>query len=284
MHFLIAIVLMFTLLAFGGDVINRRATTTLASVSAGAKDAGLRAGDRIVAVNGERITKWDQVHTAVTGTRAHPHKAGDHVRVTAQRGAETFSKNVTLTVDNSTTPPRLIVGIGPKSTVPRLGVAEAAVQTPRQVATVMHQSVDSLGHVFSPSGISAYFRTLEGTKSTTKNGNSGNSGNDTRFLSPAGFGKVSYDAVRAGWVAVVLLLILINVFVGVFNLVPLLPFDGGHVAIATYEQVASTIRRRRVRVDVAKLIPVTVAVVAVLGFIFLSSLFLDITRPIANPF
>ena len=36
--------------------------------------------------------------------------------------------------------------------------------------------------------------------------------------------------------------------------------------------------------DAAKLLPVTVAVVAVLGFIFLSSLFLDITHPVANPF
>jgi hypothetical protein len=39
-----------------------------------------------------------------------------------------------------------------------------------------------------------------------------------------------------------------------------------------------------VKVDAAKLLPITVAVVAVLGFIFLSSLFLDITHPVANPF
>ena len=69
-----------------------------------------------------------------------------------------------------------------------------------------------------------------------------------------------------------------------FNLLPLLPFDGGHIAIALYEKIASTIRRRRVQVDAAKLLPITVAVVAVLGFIFLSSLFLDITHPVANPF
>ena len=56
------------------------------------------------------------------------------------------------------------------------------------------------------------------------------------------------------------LLIVINMFVGLFNLVPLLPFDGGHIAIATYEKIASTVRRRRVQVDVAKLMPVAVAV------------------------
>ena len=70
-----------------------------------------------------------------------------------------------------------------------------------------------------------------------------------------------------------------------FNLLPLLPFDGGHIAIALYE------KRRvdesgagRSRSTSAKLMPITVAVVAVLGFIFLSSLFLDITHPVANPF
>jgi membrane-associated protease RseP (regulator of RpoE activity) len=74
------------------------------------------------------------------------------------------------------------------------------------------------------------------------------------------------------------------VFVGIFNLVPLLPFDGGHIAIATYERIMSSIRRRRVQVDVAKLMPFTAAVIAVLGFIFLSSLFLDLSRPVQNPF
>ena len=43
-------------------------------------------------------------------------------------------------------------------------------------------------------------------------------------------------------------------------------------------------RRRPVRVDVAKLLPVTALVMAVLAFIFLSSLFLDIARPLDNPF
>jgi membrane-associated protease RseP (regulator of RpoE activity) len=284
MHFLIAIVLMFSVLWIAGDLAHRQPTTTLAAVSAGAKDAGLRPGDRVVAIDRARITNWDQVHTAVTGTRADPRQPGDHVAVTVQRGNETVTKDVTLTVDTSTGQKRLIVGIGAKEFIPRLGLGEAIVQAPRQVATIMHESVDALAQRFSPSGIADYFQTLQGTNSTSKTPSGGNSGDNTRFISPAGFGKLSYDAVRAGWVTVVGLLIAINVFVGVFNLVPLLPFDGGHIAIASYEQIASTIRRRRVRVDVAKLMPVTVAVVAVLGFIFLSSLFLDITRPIANPF
>jgi membrane-associated protease RseP (regulator of RpoE activity) len=74
------------------------------------------------------------------------------------------------------------------------------------------------------------------------------------------------------------------VFLGLVNLVPLLPFDGGHIAIATYEQIASAVTRRRIRVDAAKLMPIAGAVLVVMMFILVSSLFLDITHPVGNPF
>ena len=75
---------------------------------------------------------------------------------------------------------------------------------------------------------------------------------------------------------------LINIFIGVFNLVPLLPLDGGHVAIAVYEKVRELLRRdgRRYFVDVAKLLPLTYAVIILLVGICLSSLYLDIVNPI----
>ncbi len=90
-------------------------------------------------------------------------------------------------------------------------------------------------------------------------------------------------STRAGSTCVQLLLV-INVFLGLVNLVPLLPFDGGHIAIATYEQVMSTITRRKIRVDAAKLMPIAGAVLVVLLFIAVSSLFLDITHPVGNPY
>ena len=65
---------------------------------------------------------------------------------------------------------------------------------------------------------------------------------------------------------------------------PLLPFDGGHIAIATFEKMSSIVMRRKVTVDAAKLMPIAGAVLVVLLFIFVSSLFLDITHPIANPY
>jgi membrane-associated protease RseP (regulator of RpoE activity) len=78
------------------------------------------------------------------------------------------------------------------------------------------------------------------------------------------------------------LLAMLNIFVGLLNLLPLLPLDGGHAAIATYEAVRSKVQGRRHHADVAKLLPLTYGVVAVLGFIFISTVWLDIFRPITT--
>jgi membrane-associated protease RseP (regulator of RpoE activity) len=82
------------------------------------------------------------------------------------------------------------------------------------------------------------------------------------------------------WEVPVTMLAFINIFVGIFNLVPLLPLDGGHAAIATYERLRSR-NGRRYQMDVAKLLPLTYAVVLVLGFLMMSTLLLDVVRPIS---
>ena len=74
-------------------------------------------------------------------------------------------------------------------------------------------------------------------------------------------------------------LVLVNVFVGVFNLVPLLPLDGGHIAIATYERLRSRGGRRHIA-DAAKLAPLTWAVVAFLLALALIALYRDIVDPL----
>ncbi len=171
----------------------------------------------------------------------------------------------------------MIAGVSPNVVVPHPGVlgaivAGAASGRRRRVGV----GQGNRQHVLAR-------RAYRTTSAILSGDTSSNVDQSKRFVSPVGVAGVATDAVRAGWVSVFGLLIAINIFVGLFNLLPLLPFDGGHIAIALYEMVASTVRRRRVRVDVAKLLPITVAVVAVLGFIFLSSLFLDIAHPNREP-
>lgn len=75
----------------------------------------------------------------------------------------------------------------------------------------------------------------------------------------------------------IVLLALVNVFVGVLNFVPLYPLDGGHFAVALYEKV------RGREADVRKLIPVAAAVFAFIVVLGVLGLYFDIVNPIELP-
>ena len=68
----------------------------------------------------------------------------------------------------------------------------------------------------------------------------------------------------------------VNLFLALFNLIPLLPFDGGHAIVATYEAAASRVRGRRVVVDQRRLMPVTAVVIGLLLLLGLSTMYLDV--------
>src|SRR5690606_42065948 len=74
----------------------------------------------------------------------------------------------------------------------------------------------------------------------------------------------------------------INVFVGIFNMLPLLPLDGGHAVVAIYERLRSR-PGRPYHADFAKLLPLTYAVVMVLVIIGATTIYLDIVYPIVLP-
>jgi len=95
--------------------------------------------------------------------------------------------------------------------------------------------------------------------------------------------RTATQGVQAGWPDFLQVLVDINVFIGMLNLLPMLPLDGGHVVIAVYERIRSR-RGRPYHADVAKLTPFAYTFMLFLGFIVLSALYLDITNPIANPF
>jgi membrane-associated protease RseP (regulator of RpoE activity) len=75
----------------------------------------------------------------------------------------------------------------------------------------------------------------------------------------------------------------VNIFIGVLNMLPMLPLDGGYVAIATYERLRS---RKGVgyQADINKLAPVVYAFMSMLLVLFACTLYLDIAHPIPNPF
>lgn len=105
-------------------------------------------------------------------------------------------------------------------------------------------------------------------------------------ISVVGASRLGGEAIAAGVPQVFLLIFIsLNVFIGIFNLLPLLPVDGGHIAIAWYERVRSWIyaRLRKPdpgRVDYYKLMPLTYAVILIGGAFTLLTITADVVNPI----
>jgi len=69
----------------------------------------------------------------------------------------------------------------------------------------------------------------------------------------------------------------VTVFIGLLNLLPLPPFDGGHLAVLALEKI------RGKAIDMRKLIPVSAAVMAFFVVFVIATVILDITKPIPSP-
>jgi membrane-associated protease RseP (regulator of RpoE activity) len=139
--------------------------------------------------------------------------------------------------------------------------------------------VAGVGHLFSPGGVAQRFDQLSSAKAADQA-----TANGTRVSSAYGAGRAAVQALQAGVGDLLLILISINIFVGIFNLFPMLPLDGGHVAIAVYEKIRTGRRRVMYHADVAKLMPFTWLMLMFLGVLFTTSLLTDILHPMANPF
>src|SRR5690606_16230583 len=105
-------------------------------------------------------------------------------------------------------------------------------------------------------------------------------------MSVVGASRIGGDLWAQGEVPTFLaLLAALNFFVGLFNLVPLLPLDGGHIAIAWFEKARSWVYARLGRpdpgrVDYYKLMPVTYVVIFIMAGFFLLTIAADIINPI----
>jgi membrane-associated protease RseP (regulator of RpoE activity) len=285
MHFLLALTLLFTVNAIVGVPAPTLEVGNISKLEAGpspAEEAGFRLGDRIVAVDGQRFDEWDDLPPYI---RSRP---GQELRFTVERDGqqvELVARPIDLQqvkpAEADVPPvdrPTGFIGIGPDIGFERVNPLVAAGRSVKQLGVGLWEVLKALGGIFSPSGVGSYFDVL------TDNPAAGGDGGDTRFLSPVGFVRMASQAADTGIFEVLQLLIAINLFVGVFNLLPLLPLDGGHVAIAVYEAIRTKIARRRYYVDVTKLMPATYLVFMVLVFLGVTSLYLDITRPLNNPF
>lgn len=250
-------------------------------------------GDRVTMVGDIPVATYSEMQAALL-------RMVGPVTLTFDRNDRTF----TTTVDGPIAMPvegdRGFLGVSPGSVLVHAGIIEATGQGFTAFGDTVVGSVKGLGKVFSPSGIGKLASQVANGGSSEDTSSAGitpvDAGSGTS--SPAsGNGTVSSNADRpmsllgivnvgaqlgeqAGWAGVLALLATVNIFLGLINLVPLLPFDGGHIAVATYEEIRTRLAGRPYRVNMAKLMPVTYVVVLLMVGLFASTLYLDAVDPV----
>ncbi|MCB0970057.1 MAG: site-2 protease family protein [Acidimicrobiales bacterium] len=311
MHFALALVLLFIALVVIGqpggaltdpDVDNPPVVEEVIDGS-GAEAAGLQPGDEILEIDGMPTPDTLDLREAVAESR------GETVPVLIERGGTTQTVDVSIQAF-TTEDDREVCGLGIDMQLPpneRLSPIEGLVAAPKEFAEITWLSLRGLASFFSPSGIADFAsqvgsaqedRQADGVdepveeaedpcdvpaSAKTTSSSSGSGEGENRILSIYGLVNLGSDVGGSDPAALIGLFALINIFIGVFNLVPLLPFDGGHVAIAVYEKIQEKrLGRRRYFTDVSRLLPLTYGVVVALGMLFVSSLYLDIVNPIGG--
>jgi membrane-associated protease RseP (regulator of RpoE activity) len=276
MHGIMAFVMLWALVVFIGVPGNHGAEiSSLVPVSKGydpAYQAGMRAGDIITSANGHKITDFTQLASIIESN------SGRKVTMMAERNGVTRAYSVVpapVRVDGH------IEGrIGVLITTPtvRSGVFGGVVSAGEDFSRVVSLSVGAMAHIFSVHGIASYLHDLTSSKAASKAAKTGN-----RPESIYGAVVTAAQAAKAGIGDLLIVLISINIFVGIINLFPMLPLDGGHVVIAVYERIRSR-KGRPYHADIKKLLPATYVVLSLLVILFVTSFYLDIVHPVVNPF
>jgi membrane-associated protease RseP (regulator of RpoE activity) len=256
------------------------------SAKSPAETAGFKVGEVLLSVNGKPVT----VTTTKDGLEHNLAKllAGTAGRDTIFELGETTNytkRSVTVrpAVDRvgGVEVARIGISINPKigsvETV-RVPVATGVRKAGSQIVELAPLTFKALGKFFAPDQLTKYSKAVAnaGTPGATKEID------DTRFMSPVGTVSMLTEASRDSFTDGIMLFGAINVFVGMFNMVPMLPLDGGHVLVATYERIRST-RKRRYIADVRKLMPAAYAVMFLMLMLGISSLYLDLRAPISLP-
>ncbi|WP_329050264.1 site-2 protease family protein [Amycolatopsis sp. NBC_01488] len=237
-----------------------------------AEAAGLRAGDKVLAIGGKPVATWDEMLATVQATSGPTEfdvQRGDQrlaliVDVPkVQRWTTSGVKEVGM-IGASPQQPDRTIQYGPVAAVPATfsftgtmfaETAQRLVQFPQRI----------------PAVVTAIF---------------GGERDPNTPVSVVGASRIGGEAVEQGiWVLFFFLLASLNFFIGVFNLLPLLPLDGGHIAVVWYERVRDWIRARRGKaaggpVDYTKLSGITMALVLVGGAVTLLTVTADIVNPI----
>jgi membrane-associated protease RseP (regulator of RpoE activity) len=269
-HFAFGFLLLWITVSFVGvpnpDLAKPQPAVITVNAGQPAAVAGLETGDRVTALNGRPIANWDELISALAASKAGP------ATVVVVRDGVAVQKPVVLAQGAQ----RPTLGVQFKPTIPsevRYGPIHGLTVSAGYTKDTVVGTGAALIHL--PQKIPGLWSALTGHRRDAETP-----------ISVVGASRLGGESAEHGqWSLFLLLLASLNFFVGLFNLLPLLPFDGGHIAVWWFERARSTLyaRRRRPdpgRVDYLRLMPVTYAVILVAGAFTVLTVLADVVNPV----
>jgi len=273
LHFVLGFVLLFTLFAGIGTnqvlpVINEVVPNSAAQA------AGIQAGDEVVSINGKRVTEWYKDVEVIRESQ------GAELTLVLNRNGEEVVITTAARLTDIDGTKRYVLGIVNEVGLERSGVLVSIKNSATVTKGFLVESVKSLGKL--PEKIPALWGATVRGEERDANG----------LVGVVGVARVSGEAVGSDKLTpmerlatFVLIVASLNIFVGVFNLLPILPLDGGHMAVAIADSIRAFFARLRGRprpapIDVTVLTPITMVVFVVLATLTLLLLVADVINPV----
>jgi membrane-associated protease RseP (regulator of RpoE activity) len=273
LHFVLGFVLLFSLFAGIGTnqvlpVINEVVPNSAAQA------AGILPGDEVLSINGKQVTEWYKDVEVVRESK------GSELTLVLSRNGEEIVVTAAARLTDIDGTKRYVLGIVNDVGLKRSGLFVSLKNSATVTQGFLTESVKSLGKL--PEKIPALWGATVRGEERDANG----------LVGVVGVARVSGEAVGSDKLTpmerlatFVLIVASLNIFVGVFNLLPILPLDGGHMAVAIADSIRAFFARLRGRprpapIDVTVLTPITMVVFVVLATLTLLLLVADVINPV----
>jgi membrane-associated protease RseP (regulator of RpoE activity) len=268
-NLIMAFLLIYASLVFRGvpqEAKDTKAQIELASPNSPAEKIGLRPKDIIVKIDDVKIDSFAQMKEVIVSK-----KVGAEISITYIRDLNTISANVVLAGlpdEKGKATSTAYLGVQPITAYKKVATLKAIGQSYNAIGNVLSKSIGALTDRFSLSGLKDYSQIVA-------NGDYKRQDRPSSIVGIVDSGGVLVN--QDVWYLIYIMSI-VNIFLALFNVLPLLPLDGGHAAVAIYEGVATKIKKRPVVANFKKLVPLATVVVGAFVLLALTSIWLDILQ------
>ena len=273
LHFVLGYLLLFTLFAGVGTNQVLPVIGEVVKESAAA-DAGIKAGDEVISINGVAVKSWYKDVEAIRNS------GGKDLILGVNRDGQQITITATPRLTEVDGAKRYVLGIINTVGIKRSGVLQSATYAFTATKSFIQESAKSLAAL--PSKVPALWGQTVRGEERDANG----------LVGVVGVARVSGQAVGDAHLSIseraatfILIVASLNIFVGLFNLLPILPLDGGHMAVAIADEIRALFARVRKRprpaaIDVTVLTPITMVVFVILASLTLLLLVADVINPV----